>query len=282
MYDLNFKVHGLSKIINGLKQDIDYIFTIISELSINRQQDALNKTDLVETSTNEMFKLLYDSVADVKDLKTELEQLIKYARKGFASEKALSQARSRDTMNIYHGHGESISRMTREISEMKIWQKNYKDQLDEIKTETQNYKDQLDKIKSETQNYKDQFDEIKTEIQKNKDHLDEIKTETQDYKDQLDEIKIETQDYKDQLDVIKAETHGHGESISRMTREISGMKTGQQKYKDQLDEIKTETQDNKDQLDEIKTETQQCYNKLTSVERVADRNNNRKPPRRLS
>ena len=218
-HDLNFKVHGLSKIINGLKQDIDYIFTIISEPSLNKQQDALNKTDLVETSTNEMFKLLYDSVADVKDLRTELEQLIKYARKGFASEKALSQARSRDTMNVHHGHGKSISRMTKEISEMKIWQKNYKDQLDEIKTETQDYKEQLD----------------------------EIKTETQDYKDQLDEIKTETQDYKDQLD-----------------------------------EIKTETQDYKDQLDEIKTETQQCYNKLASMEHVADRNNNRKPPRRLS
>ena len=84
--------------------------------------------------------------------------------------------------------------------------------------------------------------------------------------------------YKDQLDVIKAETHGHGESISRMTREISGTKIWQKNYKDQLDEIKTETQDYKDQLDEIKSETQQCYNKLASVERVADRNN-RKPPK---
>ena len=216
MYDLNFKVHGLSKIINGLKQDIDYIFTIISELSINRQQDALNKTDLVETSTNEMFKLLYDSVADVKDLKTELEQLIKYARKGFASEKALSQARSRDTMNVHHGHGESISRMTKEISEMKIWQKNYKDQLDEIKTETQDYKYQLDEIKTETQDYKDQLDEIKAETQDYKDQLDEIKTETQDYKNQLNEIKTKTQDYKDQLDEIKTETQQFYNKLASM------------------------------------------------------------------
>ena len=88
---LNVKVTRLDRHTNMLQRDIEDIWKVLSDIALSNGNVDTNKTNLDDSSTSEMARLFNTSIADMKDLKREVEQLVNYARKGFRREKALNR-----------------------------------------------------------------------------------------------------------------------------------------------------------------------------------------------
>ena len=100
-----------------LQRDIEDIWKVLSDVALSNGNKDTNKTSLDDSSTSEMAQLINASIADMKDLKREVDQLLKYARKGFRSEKALN----RDATNKMNNSQNKLqSWTTKEIADMKI------------------------------------------------------------------------------------------------------------------------------------------------------------------
>ena len=98
---LDMKMNRLTRITDGLQKDVSDIWTYISTSGIEKVQfgnktrtDTNNfmkvRTDVDNTTENRNFAmdlLVTRTVSEVKELKTEVEELILYARNGFQNEK---------------------------------------------------------------------------------------------------------------------------------------------------------------------------------------------------
>ena len=161
---LNANLNRLHRQTNMLKQDIDYIWNVLSDAAVNSRNVDTNQTTLEDSPTNEMLQLLNASViADIKGLKLEVEQLVNYARKGFRSEKA----HNRDAMmKLTNSQNELQSKTSKEIADLKILLQMQRQLIDEltVKVEEDNKKQQHI-IHTLTQDYKDELEENKAEIQ---------------------------------------------------------------------------------------------------------------------
>ena len=139
-----------------------------------------NKKNLDDRSTNEMTKLINASIADMKDLKREVEQLVKYARKGFRSEKALN----RDTINKMTS---SQSWTTKEIADMKIlMQSSQAMQLQVIDELTVKFQNMINNL---THDFTVKFDENKAETQMCYNKLTSVEEELENVTQAIEDVE---------------------------------------------------------------------------------------------
>ena len=88
---LNMKMNRLSRITDGLQKDVSDIWTVITTSGLENVEFG-NKTrtdtdNFQDKGNGAMDQLVNRTVNDVKELKTELEELILYSRSGFKNEK---------------------------------------------------------------------------------------------------------------------------------------------------------------------------------------------------
>ena len=146
---LNLQLNRLNRITNSLQRDVNDIWTAISNIvvqdssRVNLNND--NKTEPENPSSEEVLKLVNETVSEVKDLKAEVEGLIVFAHNGLKNEKALS----REILNeIQTSQTEHESLTSNEIEEMKKLLKNLeKEQRKAMDDQIQNFKVQFENDK---------------------------------------------------------------------------------------------------------------------------------------
>ena len=174
---LNMKLNRVNRITNGLQSDIEDIWTALSNIAMNNQNNFFNNTDQKQKPPNEVIQLLNDSIADVKNLKREVEQLVQYTRKGLRSEKTFSRD---TTKHLTMSQNEFQTKITKEISDMKSWMQNFQEKQLQLQEDT-------------LEQFQQQAD---VDNKKNQIIIQNLK---QEYKNELDENKAETQACYDKL-----------------------------------------------------------------------------------
>ena len=90
---LNMKINRLNRITNVLQKDVVDIWTTLSSTDTSDGINLSNNTMDEMTSQSKMqssvIKQVNETVADVQELKTEVEQLVLYAKTGLKNEKKL-------------------------------------------------------------------------------------------------------------------------------------------------------------------------------------------------
>ena len=149
---LNAKVNMLQMQTTMLQQNVHDIWNELSDAVVNDHNNDTSQTTLDDSSRNEIFRLLNASIADMKGLKLESEQLVMYARKGIQREKAYNRdamARLANSMvNITNSQDlqrQLIDELTVKIEERK------KEQQQIIHNLSQYYRDLLEENKGEIQ-----------------------------------------------------------------------------------------------------------------------------------
>ena len=174
---LNMKLNRVNRITNGLQSDIEDIWTALSNIAMNNQNNFLNNTDQEQNSANAVIQLLNGSIVDVKNLKSEVEQFVQYAKKGLRSEKTFSRD---TTKHLTKSQNEFQTKITKEISDMKNWMQNFQEKQLQLQEDTlEQFQQQAD------------VDNKKNQIT--------IQNLKQEYKNELDENKAETQTCYDKL-----------------------------------------------------------------------------------
>ena len=278
---LNAKVNMLQMQTTMLQQNVHDIWNELSDAVVNDHNNDTSQTTLDDSSRNEIFRLLNASIADMKGLKLESEQLVMYARKGIQREKAYNRdamARLANSMvnitNTQDLQRQLIDELTVKIEERNKEQQqiihnltqDYKNKLAENKAEIQmqgqligeltfkveeGNKEQQQIIHNLTQDHKDKLEENKGEIQMQRQLIDDLTVKVEEgNKEQQQIIHNLTQDHKNKLAENKAEIQMQGQLIGELTVKV------EEGNKEQQQIIHNLTQDHKDKLEENKAEIQ--------------------------
>ena len=194
---LNLKFNRLNRITNGLQRDVEDIWTAISN-NLARNTGKLdqknNETKPENADSDEVLELVNGTVTEVKELKSEVEELIVYTLNGFKNEKAFS----RKILNeIYSSQKEHEGKTTNDIEKMKVWLQNLhekqrqilEDEFHNFTTNT-NMEDKilLETTKTMTNKCEAKLVDNELEIQTLR---DEIETVKQDFKDSMESYVTE-------------------------------------------------------------------------------------------
>ena len=140
---LNMKFERLNRITDGLKRNVDDIWRAMSATVVNKQTDISNNTNQEETKPDDIMRLVNETVSDVKELRTEVEELAHIVKHGFQKEKKLS----RDALkNMENHHDEFQTGVRKEIMDLKKWLQSFQDDVlktMKLQTEEDNRKCQL-------------------------------------------------------------------------------------------------------------------------------------------
>ena len=279
---LNAKVNMLQMQTTMLQQNVHDIWNELSDAVVNDHNNDTSQTTLDDSSGNEIFRLLNASIADMKGLKLESEQLVMYARKGIQREKAFNRdamARLANSM-VNITNTQDLQRQLIDELTVKIEERN-KEQQQIIHNLTQDYKNKLAENKGEiqmqvcqlideltfkvedgnkekqqiihnlTQDHKDKLEENKGEIQMQRQLIDDLTVKVEEgNKEQQQIIHNLTQDHKNMLAENKAEIQMQRQLINELTVKV------EEGNKEQQQIIHTLTQDYKNKLAENKGEIQ--------------------------
>ena len=194
---LNLKFNRINRITNGLQRDVEDIWTAISN-NLARNTGKLdqknNETKPENADSKEVLELVNGTVTEVKELKSEVEELIVYTLNGFKNEKAFS----RKILNeINSSQKEHEGKTSNDIERMKVWLQNlHETQRQTLEDKFHNFTtntDMQDKIllemtESMTNKCEAKLVENELEIQTLR---DEIETVKQDFKDSMESYVTE-------------------------------------------------------------------------------------------
>lgn len=137
---LNMKFDRLNRITNVLQRDVEDIWTVLSNtvIKFGNLGDFSNETG--KATADEVFQLVNETVFDVKELKTEVEDLIFSVKNGLMKEKAFN---NRAIKEITKSQQELKAKLTDEISGVKNWLQSF-----EV-TQTQNLRQMFEKFNSD-------------------------------------------------------------------------------------------------------------------------------------
>ena len=180
---LNLKLDRLNRITNGLQRDVDDIWTALSNTVSASSGKAIlvsNQTDQGNLDAEEVLKLVNGTVSDVKELKTEVEELVVYAQNGLKNEKAFSRKVMKE---IQTSQTVFEAKTSNDVTEMKIWlqsleekqRQTLEDMLENFRTKTENEnRNLLEKMQNLTNNCEAKMEENKLEIQAINDKLESV------------------------------------------------------------------------------------------------------------
>ena len=213
---LGVEVDRLNRHMNMLNQDIIDIWKALSDAGLNSLKENNDKTKLEDISTSEMIQQFNASIADMHNLKLEVEQLVRYARKGFGNEKSLN----RDAISkLTSFQNELQSRTTKDITEITLLLQSFQDKqqqvIDELKVEFQNT------IHNLTRDYTAKFNENKAETKTCFNKLTSVEQDlagvTQDLEDVTKDLEVVTRELKD----VEKEAEGNKNMISSVKNSIN-------------------------------------------------------------
>ena len=189
---LNMKVNRLNRITNVLQSDVDEIMKVLSDTTIHKQDNLTNRCEdyTAQQQVNEM-------VLDVKEMKTEVEQLVLYAKLGLKNEKKLQHEAARNLTRLQDEtirdltkrHLEFQNNIATEISEMK--DKIIKLEDGQIQLQEENQKCQS-RIENITQDYGEKINENKVGIKVSHDRFGSLADQDIALERQINEVKAET------------------------------------------------------------------------------------------
>lgn len=217
---LNMKFNRLNRITNGLQKDVDDIWTALSDTAVNSQKVVSNTTKQEQANSKDVMQLVNETVSDVKELKTEIEELVLYAKNGFKKEKIFN----RDKMTkMTRSQNEFQTSVSKEISEMKSWQHSFQESQLELQGE------QFEKVKLEAdegnkrcelmiQNLTNDFTNMLEESK------DEVYNITNDYTVKLEENTAGIGSYYDKLASVEQKAEASGRQAEENKDEIALMK----------------------------------------------------------
>ena len=135
---LNTRVNRLNRITNGLQRDVDDIWTALSNTVVNsgnsKPKQVCNETEEAN-SGDKVLKLVNETVSDVEELKSEVEELLVYAQNGLMNEKAFSH-KAIGEMKV--SINEFDLRLNNKNLEMKNWQQSFEETIQQVLEEKLN------------------------------------------------------------------------------------------------------------------------------------------------
>ena len=213
---LGVEVDRLNRHMNTLNQDIIDIWKALSVAGLNSLKENNDKTKLNDISTSEMIQQFNASIADMHNLKLEVEQLVRYARKGFGNEKSLN----RDAISkLTSFQNELQSRTTKDITEITLLLQSFQDKqqqvIDELTAKFQNT------IHNLTRDYTAKFNENKAETKTCFNKLTSVEQDlagvTQDLEDVTKDLEVVTRELKD----VEKAAEGNKNMISSVKNSIN-------------------------------------------------------------
>ena len=155
---LNMKVNRLNRITGVLQSDVDEIMKALSSTLIDGHN--ANVTDAASdefTTTNSVMQRVNETVSDVQDMKTEVENLVLYVKLGMKAEKRYQRESVESLTDHYHvslndikkEHLEFQNRVRAEIIEMKEKTKELdlmKEKINQLESENQKCQRNLENI----------------------------------------------------------------------------------------------------------------------------------------
>ena len=213
---LGVEVDRLNRHMNTLNQDIIDIWKALSVAGLNSLKENNDKTKLNDISTSEMIQQFNASIADMHNLKLEVEQLVRYARKGFGNEKSLN----RDAISkLTSFQNELQSRTTKDITEITLLLQSFQDKqqqvIDELTAKFQNT------IHNLTRDYTAKFNENKAETRTCFNKLTSVEQDlagvTQDLDGVTQDLEVVTRELKD----VEKEAEGNKNMISSVKNSIN-------------------------------------------------------------
>ena len=240
---LGVKVDRLNRHMNMLHQDIEDIWKALSDAGLNSLKENNDKTKLDDISTSEMIQQFNASIADMHNLKLEVEQLVRYARKGFGNEKSLN----RDAISkLTSFQNELQSRTTKDITEITLLLQSFQDKqqqvIDELTAKFQNT------IHNLTQDYTAKFDENKAFRAKFQNTIHNL---TQDYTAKFDENKAETKTCFNKLTSVEQDLAGVTQDLEGVTQDLEGVTQDLEVVTRELKDVEKEAEGNKNMISSV-------------------------------
>ena len=213
---LNMKMNRLTRIIDVLQKDVSDIWTVIYTSGIENLE-FVNKTRADSDNFNEKEECVneqkYRTVNDVKELKTEVEELILYSRKGFKNEKAFQREA---LSNLNQSYLEFQTSMTKENGKIRQQVERLDLQVALLQETSKHNQLQIEAIDHEINTSINERDAQSVLLETMKSMLD-------NFSEKLTRLEIENQESKQKIDNLNAKQSKLETENQELKRNISEM-----------------------------------------------------------
>lgn len=114
---INMKLNRLSRLTSGLQRDVDDIWIALSQIAVKNQKLSYNATQQEELNSKDVIQLVNGTVSEVKELKSEVDQLILYTKKGFKREKTFNRRKLTQITQEQNKFQANVSRKISDFTE---------------------------------------------------------------------------------------------------------------------------------------------------------------------